>query len=101
MRQWGVPKRSSKAKTPSREGTPHDFTVVARRVVEQAIGEQLDGSPLKDPDAGKNPAAVALGKLGGAKGGKARAAKLSARRRTQIAKQAARVRLAKRSDDSE
>ena len=31
-----------------------------------------DGSPLPDKDAGKNPHAVALGKLGGAKGGKAR-----------------------------
>jgi hypothetical protein len=45
---------------------------VARRVVEQAIGERLDGTPLVDPDAGKNPAAVALGKLGGPKGGRAR-----------------------------
>jgi len=42
-------------------------------VVEQAIGEKLDGSALDDPNAGKNPAAVALGKLGGMKGGKARA----------------------------
>ena len=41
----------------------------ARNVVEQAIGEKLDGSPLADPNAGKNPAAGALGKLGGAKGG--------------------------------
>ncbi len=40
---------------------------VAPRVVEQAIGEHLDGTPLDDPNAGKNPA-VALGKLGGAKG---------------------------------
>jgi glutamine synthetase adenylyltransferase len=53
-----VPKRSSKS---------HDFTAIARRIVEQAIGEKLDGSPLDDPDKGKNPAAVALGKLGGAK----------------------------------
>jgi hypothetical protein len=61
MWQDGVmPKRSS----------DHDFATVARRVVEQAIGEQLDGSPLPDPNAGKNPAAVALGKLGGAKGGR-------------------------------
>ena len=94
-----MPRRPSKAK--KREGTPHDFTVTARRVVEQAIGEHLDGTPLEDPDEGKNPAAVALGKLGGAKGGQARAAKLSARRRKQIAKQAAQARWAKRSHDSE
>lgn len=40
----------------------------------------------------KNPAAVALGRLGGAKGGRARAAKLSAYRRSAIAKKAARAR---------
>jgi hypothetical protein len=45
--------------------------------VEQAIGKHLDGTPLENPNAGKNPAAVALRSLGGAKGGKARAAKLS------------------------
>ena len=62
---------------------------VALRVVEQAIGEQLDGSQLPDKDAGKNPAAVALGKLGGPKGGRARAKALSPARRTAIAKKAA------------
>lgn len=40
----------------------------------------------------KNPAAVALGRMGGLKGGKARAAKLSAKRRSQIAKKAAAAR---------
>jgi hypothetical protein len=91
-----MPSRSSiKKSKPKREGTEHDFTTVARRVVEQAIGERLDGSPLPDKDAGKNPAAVALGKLGGPKGGRARAAKLSPRRRTEIAKKAARTRWGK------
>jgi hypothetical protein len=76
---------------PSRSSKPrdHDFTTVARRVVEQAIGEKLDGTPLDNPHAGKNPAAVALGKLGGAKGGAARAAALSPAKRTAIAKKAA------------
>jgi len=66
-----MPTSSSKAKAPAkpkRERTPHDFMTVARRTVEQAIGEKLDGSPLDDPHAGKNPAAVALGKLGGWQG---------------------------------
>ncbi|TMG53959.1 MAG: hypothetical protein E6H84_10160 [Chloroflexi bacterium] len=45
----------------------------------------------------KNPAAVALGKLGGSKGGKIRAAKLSARRRSEIAKKAAATRWGKKS----
>ena len=40
----------------------------------------------------KNPAAVALGRLGGSKGGKIRAAKLSAKRRSEIAKKAAQAR---------
>ena len=40
----------------------------------------------------KNPAAVALGRLGGLKGGKARMASLSAKRRTEIAKKAAKAR---------
>jgi hypothetical protein len=84
-----MPTRSSK---PRREGTEHDFTRTALRVVEQAIGERLDGSPLPDKDAGKNPAAVALGKLGGAKGGKARAAALSPAKRKAIAKKAAKAR---------
>jgi hypothetical protein len=40
----------------------------------------------------KNPAAVALGRMGGLKGGKARAESLSAKRRSEIAKKAAGVR---------
>jgi hypothetical protein len=80
---------------PRRSSKDHDFTTVAKRVVEQAIGEQWDGTPLLDKDAGKNPAAVALGKLGGAKGGAARAAALSPRKRSLIAKKAAAARWGK------
>jgi hypothetical protein len=40
----------------------------------------------------KNPAAVALGRLGGLKGGRARAEKLSEERRQEIAKRAAQIR---------
>lgn len=65
---------------------------VGRRVVEQAIGEKISGEPLDDQNAGKNPAAVALGKLGGPKGGRARAEKLSPARRKAIAKKAAQAR---------
>jgi hypothetical protein len=96
-----MPKRSSTGKSapaPKRPGTSkdHDFTTVARRVVEQAIGEKLSGEPLDDPAAGKNPHAVALGKLGGPKGGKARAEKLSARKRSEIAQKAAAARWQKK-----
>ena len=82
---------------PSRSGKPrdHDFATVALRVVEQAIGERMDGSAIPDKDAGKNPAAVALGRLGGMKGGKARAEALSPRKRKAIAKKAAEARWSK------
>ena len=49
-------------------------------------GEKID--PLPE----KNPAAVELGRLGGLKGGKARAAKLTLGRRSEIARRAARKR---------
>lgn len=90
-------KRVKKTAPPKRPGTArdHDFATVARNVVERAIGEKLDGSPLPEPDAKMNPHAVALGKLGGVKGGKARAEKLSARTRSAIAAKAARARWGK------
>jgi hypothetical protein len=76
---------------PTRSSKDH-ITEVAKRVVEQASGRRGDGSLPPDKDGGKNPAAVALGKLGGAKGGKARAAALSPRKRKMIAKKAAEAR---------
>jgi hypothetical protein len=74
---------------PRRSSTDRDFAVNAFRVVEQAIGEHMDGTALENPNEGKNEAAVALGRLGGKKGGKARAAKLSPEQRKAIAKKAA------------
>jgi hypothetical protein len=59
-----------------------DPNVMASRIVAAATDE-------------KNPAAVALGRLGGLKGGKARAAKLTAARRSAIAKKAAKARWGK------
>jgi hypothetical protein len=70
-----------------------DFTATAAAVVSQAIGEGLfDGSPLPDPNAGKDPQAVERGRHGGLVGGKARAEKLTAKKRSQIAKKAAKAR---------
>ena len=57
---------------------------LAKRIVEEAIGEQ---PKTEAPE--KNPAAVALGRLGGKKGGVARAASLTAEPRSEIAKKAA------------
>ncbi len=50
----------------------------------------------KRPNKKKNPAAVTLGKLGGSKGGKIRAQKLTAKRRREIAKKAALTRWSKK-----
>ena len=69
---------------------------VARRVVEEAIGERLSGDPLPEaPPDTRNPAAVALSKLGASKGGKARAESLSRPKRVAIAKKAAKARWSK------
>jgi hypothetical protein len=65
---------------------PADLNRLAASIVDEATGN------APDPDAGKNPAAVALGRLGGAKGGKARAAKLSPERRSEIARKASEAR---------
>jgi hypothetical protein len=71
-------KRSSKGKPPT------DLNELAAFIVQHATSEM----PLN----GKNPAAVALGYLGGKKGGVARAKKLTPERRAEIAKKAAQTR---------
>ena len=74
---------------------------IAREVVEQAIGEQMDGSPLKTPVDNRDPNAVALGSKGGKKGGKARAKALTPSKRRAIAIKAARSRWASKSRDTD
>jgi hypothetical protein len=76
----------------SKSGEKRDFMQIAREIVEQAIGEHIDGTPLETPVDSRNPHAVALGKMGGKKGGKARANALSPSKRRAIAKKAARSR---------
>jgi len=83
-----MPKRSSKKRKPGREVA--DSNVPSLKVVEP--GTRDDAAPTKP----KNPAAVTLGRLGGKKGGKARAEKLSAKELSEIAKKAARARWAQR-----
>ncbi len=75
-----------------REGTSkdHDFTVKARSVLEQAIGEHLDGTPLEDDE--KNEKLVKRARKAGKAGGKARASKLTAEERAEIARIAAEAR---------
>ena len=70
-----MPKRSSS-----------DINETAFRIVQQSTGQ---AAPVPPPEPAKNPAAVALGRLGGLKGGKARAESLTAKQRSEIAKRAA------------
>lgn len=75
-----MPNRSSKR--------PRDVNALAKLIADVATGQ----AELPKTDEGKDPAAVALGRKGGLKGGKARAEKLSERRRSEIAKLAAKTR---------
>jgi hypothetical protein len=77
-----------------RKKKEHDFAVTAFRVVREATGQIEPELQETEPESieGKNPHAVALGRLGGLKGGKARANKLNPEQRTEIAKKAAQAR---------
>jgi hypothetical protein len=66
---------------------PKDVNQLAASIVAQTTGTQTETLP-----SAKNPAAVALGRLGGKKGGPARAAALSPRKRKLIAQKAAKSR---------
>jgi hypothetical protein len=62
--------------------------------------KKKEPAPETEQQPAKNPHAQALGKLGGLKGGKARAAKLSPEKRSEIAKKAAAKRWGKKRSDS-
>jgi hypothetical protein len=68
---------------------PRDLNQLAARLVDEATGSAPE---VPDPDEGKDPAAVALGRKGGLKGGKARATKLTPEQRSESARKAARAR---------
>ena len=87
-----MPKRSSKESS-------EDINKLASKIVEEATTEENDrkesekDQPEKESkEKGKNPHAQALGRLGGLKGGKARAAKLTPEQRQEIARKAAKAR---------
>ena len=67
---------------------PTDVNQRAKAIVDFATGTE----DVPDPDEGKDPAAVALGRKGGLKGGKARAEKLSPEERSAAAKKAVQAR---------
>lgn len=75
-----MPKRSSKTRL--------EVNQLAADILAHAVGQPEPTTPKGE----KNPAAVALGKLGGVKGGKARAASLSKAKRSEIAKKGAKAR---------
>lgn len=77
-----MPERSSRNKRPA------DLNRLAASIVADATSEELE----PDEYEGKDPAAVELGRKGGLKGGRARAAKLTAEQRSAIAKKAAAAR---------
>ena len=72
---------------------PSDISVLAYQIVKEATQEVKEEIPNKE----KNPAAVALGRLGGLKGGRVRAERLSPKKRKEIARKAAKARWAKKS----
>jgi len=89
-----MPKRSSKPQK--------DAPELARQVLDSIMPDAGD-KPAEEPapeEPEKNPAAVALGRLGGLKGGKARAEKLTKKQRSEIAKKAAQARWKKANEGS-
>jgi hypothetical protein len=90
-RRQNIWQRRHLTKTPSR---PRDLNQWAKRMVDIATGE-ADDTPPTPEEQGKDPAAVSLGRRGGLKGGKARAAAMTPERRAEIAKKAAATRWGK------
>lgn len=87
-----MPERSNKPKR------PRDLNELASMLVGIATGEEPEPTPDTPAEEDtRNPHAVALGRLGGLKGGKARASKLTPEERKAIAKKAAKARWGKES----
>ena len=84
-------------KTPKR---PRDFSQAAKLVVDIASGQVEDREPTPE-EQGKDFAAVSLGRRGGLKGGKARAAKMTSDERVALARKAASARWKKSNSSSQ
>jgi hypothetical protein len=82
-----VPERSRKR--------PRDVNELAAEIVREATDEAPPGTSTA-ADEGKDPAAVALGRRGGLRGGRARAGKMTAEERSEAARRAAQARWQRR-----
>lgn len=82
-----MPERSSKQ--------PRDVNELGAWIVDRATSDEVE----PDPDEGKDPAAVALGRRGGLKGGRARAERMTPEQRSEAARKAATARWSKRDDN--
>ena len=80
-----------------RRKRPRDFAQRAKMIVDIATGE-VEDRELTPEEQGKDAQAVARGRVGGRKGGSARAAKLTPEQRAEIARLAARTRWKKSAD---
>ena len=76
---------------PKGQKRPRDANQLAKLIVDIATGQVEDREPTSE-EQGKTTAAVARGKAGGPKGGRARARKLTTEQRTEIARLAAQTR---------
>lgn len=87
---------AEKKRKPKRD---HDFAVNAFRIVQQATGQSKPAAKESTPEfsVDRHAAAVALGRLGGLKGGKARARKLTPEQRKESARKAAKARWLRKS----
>lgn len=90
-----MPNRSRKPKRPT---DPNELAHVIGQIAtgEAPPDEKPTEETAESPEEAMHAAAVALGRRGGLKGGKARAEKLSQKRITEIAKKAAKARWAKK-----
>jgi hypothetical protein len=89
LERWHTESRM--AEKPTR---PRDPNSLAYRIMLESTGQAPKTNPPEITP--KNPAAVELGRLGGLKGGAARAAKLTPKKRSQIAAKAAKARWGKK-----
>jgi hypothetical protein len=84
IKRWGTIRERDNSPMPARPKNL-DMNQLAKRILDEATGDE----PKTEQPPAKNEAAVELGRLGGAKGGAARKASLTAEQRSDIAKKAA------------